>query len=291
VLQAIATAGCAVALSGCVTAAQNEAVRTFGTAASAVGGATASELVALREATIAMNVRRLELEGVQPEQPGPDDLDESFDPEAVELRVRAAGALQTYGDLLLVLIADSEREELARAADRLEQSIGNLPMADQRISQERLGALGDLVEGVGGILVERKKANALRQIVPEIDPQVAHLCELLAADLDPAALRLATGASVTAESLRVAADEALRSAPSRDERGAALAGLDLAAAQRTRNQTVLPRASQALKDLALAHAALSQAVTSGTYEMEDIRRFGKQARALLDALRVLAGGE
>jgi hypothetical protein len=274
-----------LALSACgLTATQRAAVRNFSEATAAFGEASASEFVHMRDATIRMNGARAQLAG-----PGDEvgSLEGPFSVEAVTVRTRAANALRDYGALLQALVDDTQEAELQTASDRFVASVRGLPGGDKRLSDAQLAAIGRLVQMGGRFLVEAKKKEAITRIVPEADPQVAVLCDRLAADFDPDGARLATGFGVAADLLRTDAGTAIRRARDPETRAAATAAYELAVTSRARTDAVHAPASAAALELKGANHALSEAIASNEVTREDLQNYAVTVQTLVETLKVL----
>jgi len=266
------------------TATQRAAVRTFSQATAAFGEASAGEFVQMRDATIRMNTARAELA-----RPGDDvrPLEGAFSVEAVTARTQAANALRDYGELLLALVDDTQEKELQTAADRFVASVRGLPGGDKRLNDAQLAAIGKLVQVAGSLIIEAKKKEAIERIVPEADPQVAVLCDRLAADFDPDGARLASEFGVTADLLRTDAGTAIRRARDPETRAAATAAYQLAVASRARTDGVLARASAAALQLKAANRALTEAIASDQVTPEDLQDYAATVQALVETIKVL----
>src|SRR6185369_15773670 len=108
-------------------------------------------------------------------------LEGAFSTEAVMARTQAANALGAYGALLQALVDDTQEKELQTAADRFVASVKGLPGTERNLSDTQLASIGKLVQVGGSLVIEAKKKDAIRTIIPKANPQVATLCDLLAA--------------------------------------------------------------------------------------------------------------
>src|SRR5690349_9022315 len=108
-----------IVASGCgLTTPQRAAVRSFSEATAALGEVTGSELIQLRDGTVAMNQQRLALTQPGPESGPIKSLEGQFTVEAVTARVQATDTIRTYGELRQALVDDTQEKELQTAADR-----------------------------------------------------------------------------------------------------------------------------------------------------------------------------
>ena len=157
---------------GCsgLTVAQRAAVMKFGGAAADLGAVAAEEFRQSRFDVIAMNKARL---GLGDSTVKVDRLDGYFTLEDVNARVEAAMALREYGEVLARLAGGEGAMEVGAAAERLVGSLTRLRAARKiDISDEKLGAIGSAVAGVGGIVVEAERARAVREVTSVSGPAV-----------------------------------------------------------------------------------------------------------------------
>jgi len=271
-------------LTACgLTTPQRAAVRNFSQATTALGEATSGQFVQMRDDVIRMNTARSELAA-----PGAHDgaLEGAFVFKDVMVRTQAANTLRDYGELLQALVDDTQEKELQTAADKFVASVRGLPGSEQKLSDAQLNAIGQAVQQVGLLVVEWMKKRAIEKIVPEADPQVAALCDLLAADLNPDGNRLATGYLNTASRLRTVSDTSVKSASNPETRAAAAAAYQLAEASRARSE-VLERAAAAAIELKAANKALSDAIASNEVTSDDLKSYATTVQTLIDTIKVL----
>jgi hypothetical protein len=277
--------------SGCVgmTAAQRDAIGQFSRGAVALGDVTATELVQMRDDEIRINVSRLTLTGLEPGLATHDELEQTFTVEAVATRVRAAHALQSYGELLLALVEDTQSADLTSAADEFVASVRGLPEVRGKIGDEQLDAIGTIVHSVGGVIVTWKKQQALVAIVPKADPAVAALCDLLAQEFDPDGNGLGTQFLLTTSLLQVRANDVFRKANTADERAASLAAYQLAKASDAKRKAVFQHVARAIGEMKHANATLTASLTDEqNVSLHDLTAFAATVQTLIDALKVLS---
>jgi hypothetical protein len=277
-----------IAASGCLSSQQMAAVRKFSGATAGVGDFAASELPKMRGAVIEMNVQRLALTGNDPELPGLNDLQGDFEPEAIELRVKAARTLKTYGALLLSLATDSETDAIKKASDAFLASVASLQPDDQKLRSAEREALGAVVATAGGLLAEWKKSRIIKKTVADAGPQVLALCDLLAADFDAEHhTDLAAGYLAATEDLVAASGDIFLGTRDPELRQMSLAAFQMAMANRDQRELVFERASGALAKLRKAQQQLEEAMKSRQPAVADIESFVAQAQALYSAVKVL----
>ena len=286
VCQAIVATISVVALSACgLTTTQRAAVRNFSQATAAFGEASAGEFARMRDSTIRMNTARAELSA-----PGAGDvgsLEGAFSTEAVMARTQAANALGAYGELLQALVDDTQEKELQTAADRFVASVKGLPGTERNLSDTQLASIGKLVQVGGSLVIEAKKKDAIRTIIPKANPQVATLCDLLAADFDPNDTRLAAQYLLAANLLLADAGTVVRRAKDPETRAVATAAYQLAFDSRARKDAVLVPASKAARELKAANQALTDAINSDEVTPADLYGYAATVRTLVEAIKVL----
>jgi hypothetical protein len=269
-----------------LTTMQRQAVTSLGDAAVTVGRLAAITFPEMRRTAIALNATDVRLGG----HASPADLDEGFHVEHVAARLAAALALEDYGNLLRTLVEDTRREELMAAAARFVAS-ARLVAAGQ-LSDEQYAALGELVEGIGGMLIEARKARAIERIVPAYAADVDHLCDLLLEDFDPRGLHLAQRFAITLE--RLDADVDLALAPGGGAslgRSIAVQGIQQVTAGRALLEVVGEQGRAMVLTLKRANAALAVALRDQAFAIEDLRAVAMQAQSLAAAVHVLARNE
>jgi len=273
-----------LAASACgLTTPQRAAVRNFSQATAALGEATSGQFVQMRDDVIRMNTARREL--AAPGAHG-EPLEGAFAFKDVIARTQAADTLRDYGELLQALVDDTQEKELQTASDKFVASVRGLPDADKKLSDAQLAAMGKLVQMAGGLWIEKVRKDAIKQIVPQADLQVAVLCDLLAADFDPDGVHLGAGYVLTANRLRTTADTSLKRASNPETRAAATAAYQLAETSRARRD-VLSRAGAAATQLKAANKALSEAITSDEITSDDLKSYATTVKTLIDTIKVL----
>src|SRR5207253_4428091 len=74
-------------------------------------------------------------------------------------------------------------DALKKASDDFVNNVTSV--SDKKLSDAQLEALGEIVRQIGSWVVEYKKAQAIKAIVPQVKPDIDAICDLLGADLDP----------------------------------------------------------------------------------------------------------
>jgi hypothetical protein len=272
-------------LSGCgLTGTQQQATARFARASAGLGEFTAKEFSGLREVTIAMNTRNIVINGEAELK----NLDESLDPDVVSVRISAATALSSYGRLLLSLVEETQGEEIKAASDDFVDSFKRV--SGKTLSDQQLEALGTVVQGIGRLFVEQRKATAVKRIVKEAQPDVDHICDLLIADFNRTGLRVGQGVDVTITRLKADAKIAL-STPGVDHqrRMVAVEAFKLADDVNNRLSVLGTQAVKTLTTLKSANQQLVSAMENDESSIADIQTLGKQIKELADAARALSG--
>lgn len=280
-----------LALSGCaLTGAQKAAIGQFGSAASSLGTTTSTQLVAMREDTIKMNVERLVIGGESRDANLGNEttLDRGFEVKTVQTVIGATNALAAYGQSLTALATNTQAAALKTASDNLVTSLGSLPGVADAISPKQLSAIGTAVQEVGGIWIEYKRKEAVRTIVLNVRPAVDKLCDLLVRDFS-------TGGWVETQLLIVQlpllgeASNAFRSQQSFADRRIALDALRLAFDGKLRREQVVVQVAEAAQAMKKANTNLADVVERDEITIADIQDFAARAARLKATVEILAG--
>ncbi|MDP1572844.1 MAG: hypothetical protein Q8M09_14980 [Pseudomonadota bacterium] len=169
----------AVSIAGCgLTAKQIVNTQSFGTATANIGKLGEDEFVNIRNGIIQMNKELVAIDNTKTAS----DLkfDKPTSAEATATRVAATKALKSYGELLVELTTKDRTDNLQKVANSL---IDNTAAALKKdISEESKGAINKLIVGLGSYWIDRKKADAAREIIPAYEGPVNELANLLAED-------------------------------------------------------------------------------------------------------------
>lgn len=286
---------CVLMLGGCgLSAAQRGAAAKFGAAAADLGTIAAEEFRRSRLDVIAMNTKRL---GLGDESVDASRLDGSFGVEDVAVRVDAALALREYGVVLAALAGGAESAELGAATDRLVGSLSRLRDAARlEVSDERLGAIGRAVSGVGGLAVEAERARALREVSEAAGPAVRRVVELIRRDVDPEEDHWQLGYLAACARLDevVKNTRAERGSGGRDEQVARAAMVSLLAEAEAlsarsagRMAEVRPRIAAAAAAVLAAEEDLRASLLGGAVRLDDVEALSEKVAELIRVYRVL----
>lgn len=173
----------ALFLSGCgLTQVQKDSISQFSRSSASFGDTVTSQLIDARSTVMDLNTSVLTLTPQRIKDR--DKIDGALPPDRISARIRAAETLQSYADLLLALVEDTQQAELAAASAKFKESIRGLDPDSRKLSEEQLTGVGELVEDIGGLIVEYKKKKAIAAIVPEADAQVQRIADLFASEFN-----------------------------------------------------------------------------------------------------------
>jgi hypothetical protein len=276
-----ASAGCAL------TSTQREATSRFAQASMEIGDFTSNEFSHFRSATIDMNTTSIAING----HAKADNLDGAFNPDDTIERVKAAQAISSYGKLLLSLVNDTQETELKQASNNFVDSFKSI--SNKKMTNSQLEGLGQLVQAIGSILVEAKKADAVKAIVPAAAKEVDKLCDLLINDLTPrTSTQLATGFDTTIRQLTQDADSILEKPDkSYTDRLIAVDGRRKAQEENDHLAQISSQAVKTLSALKAANAQLVNALNDDSLSIADIKTLGKEANTLKVAIDALTKGK
>ena len=275
-------------LSGCgLTSTQVRAVRSFGSATKCVGQMGEEEFIRIRKEIIRMNKELYAIDNTKTSDSMV--LDYPVSAEAASGRVAACKALRSYGELLVRLSGESRAEELASASEDL---VNNACAAlNKKMSEEESDAVGSLVSGLGDCWIQKKKADALRKIVPVFSEPVEALADLIGEDfsLDSTSLGFLKAYEITARRLKNGTVKLIDAGNGFNilERDKAVEAYSLAETALIRADEVSEKAVKALKKLKKANTELAKAMSKTSFSMEDIRDFAEQIEELVNLIEVL----
>jgi len=284
--------------SGCVglTASQKAAIAEFSRATAAVGETTQTELTEMRERMIRTNRERLILRGPSPSLNFSSSLDGKLTISTVSVVVAAATALEGYGEMLEALVEDTQTKELHSAAEKFVTSLKQVPNVS--LSPGASDAISAAIVLGGQLLIEAKKARAIKAIVPQTRPAIDQICDTLARDFDFKTAGLAADLHDATELLHGAASAAFQDTPPGGDaatapaaiaaRSVSLPALQYAIQGRVRRDEVLARISAAVAAIKKANAALADALEHDRWTLEDVKGLAGEAKGLKPAITELS---
>lgn len=284
---------CAVALVGCgLTDAQRQAVTSFSESSATFGKAVGGQVVDMRTNVIKLNSQYLALSLGESSLPRGRKLDGALHPKNVRAYVEAAQAIQQYGAMLKAFVSDTQGPELKAAVEKFTASFGKLQANPkfQGLEKIDMGAVGQIIQSVGGLIIEHRKAKALKEIVPKVNLHIQTISEVFAEDFK-------TGGLVAEyyDSIIGLSDNKAIGVLSRSVTRASFPTRFLAAAVRKAAferkrvmETAFPAISKSAGKLKAAHQALVNALQNSKYSEKDLRDFGKSVEGLVSAVRTFA---
>ena len=280
-----------VTSSGCaLTSTQKEATNSFALASAYIGDFSSNEFNHFRAATIDMNVTSIAIRGnakLLDDKDRP-NLDEALKPDTVIKRVRSAQALSSYGKLLLSLVNDTQEAELKQASNNFVDSFKSVS-GKIKMSDSQLEGLGQLVQTIGSVLVEAKKADAVKAIVPAALADVDKLCDRLINDYSATALNVGQGFDATISNLVADASIALKdSSQSYMDRLIAINGMKKAWEEREHLTIISVQAIETLKKLKAANSQLNLSIENDSLSINDIKAVGQDVNSLRTAITALS---
>jgi hypothetical protein len=281
------------ALAGCgMTGAERKAAGGFSAAAENFGKVSASDFAAMRDDETKLRLAayttdtathwnyntKSGMNGLERTLYGP------FTPDEVDLRIKAATTLAAYGTALNALVTFDDSAKMKAAADGFASSLKGLPARLKVGPDSNADVISSVVQGLGGLFIERQKEDALRRIVPLYQPQVDRLCELLTNEFDTDNPGYAADYRSIASTVRV--DEASRLANAGKNAAVRTSALpafaDADRAYRWAEET-FPAAKSAGLACTKASAALTAAVETRNFSVADISDFAQKVQAIAAA--------
>jgi hypothetical protein len=218
----------------------------------------------------------------------PVHLDGGLTTDVVATRVRAAKAVQTYGELLIAVVDDTQQTELQDATSAFTKSLRGFDPANVKVSDEQLNAFGQIVQTIGGWWVEHSKKQALVAILPAASARIKDVCEVFAAELDTGG-PLAMEVYARGQLALSAASRVLYSQTASLQDHQAAAQLSQQGASLTLKAAMLcPQLHQSATQLITAHAKLVGVLGSDTTSLKDLNDFVTSVQQLLSAAFVLS---
>jgi len=274
-------------LAGCgLTHVQKDAISQFSQTSSAFGKNVSTQLTDARNTVIEARKRILILNPTKLTER--DNIDGALTPTNLSVRVRAAEALQAYGDLLQAIVNDTQQQELADASNTFTISLRSLDPQNKTISDDQLTAIGDLVQGIGGILVEYKKMKALKKLIPATQAQVAEIAELFKKEFKsdgPFAVYVNGQGLLLVTAMDPLLDHPQGSVADRTMVAESFQqGIEI----KRKSDSIYPQIATAADTLVTSHQSLVNALEHETFEMKDLTAFSKTVQDILAKTKILA---
>jgi len=279
----------AVSISGCgLTSKQIVKTQSFGTATENIGKLGEEEFVNIRNGIIEMNKELIAIDNTKTAS----DLnfDRPTTPEATAARIAATKALKSYGELLVKLATEDRTENLQKVANSL---VNNTAVALKKdLSDEKKGAINKIIVGLGSFWVEKKKADAAKEIIPAYEKPVNDLADLLVEDfsLEDGSLGYIKAYDTTARRLKNASMRLVNAGSQYSvlERDRAVHALVLSEISISRASEISKKASKVIGSLKKANTELVKLINEESYSTDDIKIYAKQIQELANMFQVLA---
>jgi hypothetical protein len=215
-------------------------------------------------------------------------LDAPTGVEAVSKRTVAARVLKNYGELLQALASADPAERVRKPARALADSVDESLGGDW--TDEQREAVQELAVGASSYFLAKKKADALKRIVPSYEKPVDALAGLLERDFSLDHDGFLRAYENVARRLKNASIRVINSGSrySLSDRDTAARALRTAEAALSRATELDRRFSAAVRALRKANRQLVEAMAKREYSWDEIRNYAKQLRELADAYQVLA---
>ena len=278
-----------VTISGCgLTNKQILQTQSFGTATINIGKLSEDEFINIRNGIIEMNQELLSIDNTK--KANSLNFDRPPSAEATATRVAASKALKLYGNLLVKLVTEDRTENLQKVANSL---IDNTSAAlKKELSDEKKNAINKIIVGLGSFWIEKKKADAAKEIIPEYQQLVDKLAELLNNDLslDDGSLGFLKAYDITAKRLKNASMRLVNAGDQYTvlERDRAVQALVMAEKAISRATEIGKKAKKTIASLKKANAELVKVIRNKKYSTADIKAYAKQMQELVNLYQVLA---
>jgi hypothetical protein len=274
-------------LAGCgLSQVQKDAISQFSQTSSAFGKNVSNQLTDARDAVIDARKRVLILNPSKLQNR--DDLEGTLTPKNVSARVRAAEALQSYGELLEAIVEDTQKQELEDASKTFTTSLRGLDPDSNKLSDDQLTAIGGVVQDIGGLFVEYKKEKALKELIPATHDQVKTVAELFKQEFKtdgPFALYV-NGTSA----LLVSSTDPLLDHPQGTVADRTMVAESFAQGIQLRQKTneIYPQIAAAADTLISSHQNLINTIQNDKLEMKDLTAFTKTVQDIVTKTKIIA---
>jgi hypothetical protein len=287
-----------ICLAGCgLTKGQKNGISAFGQATSTLGTTSKDQFQGSRENIIQMNKQRLAIvKKVLPEkqQDGKPETRDSYTKELdlysglkqenIEKRVDAIDLLVKYGNLLVAFSEDTQEKELTTASTQFTDSIKQFP--GNPLSAEEITGLGQIVVVAGKMLVDYKKKEALKKIIPTVSPLITKICDALGNDFDLNNKGILQLTSIVQDQLANESIDGLkREGGSIGDRLILIDGLDLANQNKLAVETSSPKILKAIDSMRKANDNLTNLIKDDKVAIDDIKLFADNVNSLVKAIQ------
>lgn len=268
----------------------NQLVKTksFGSATESLGKLSEEEFLNIRNGIIEMNETLYVIDSSK--TAGSLVLDQPVYAEETAKRIAASKALKIYGELLNQLTNEKRTDELQSATSKL---LDNSSAAlGSELTEETKTAINGLIVNLGSFWIEKKKADAAKQIINTYQAPVSKLADLLYQDfsLNPESEGYLKAYLNVASRLKNASIQRLNedNKCAISERERVVHAYMLAEKAITHANTLSKQAQQSIQALKTANNALVAATNNPEYNSDDIKNYAKQIQELVNLYQVLA---
>ncbi|MDO8546032.1 MAG: hypothetical protein Q7R68_01600 [Nitrospirales bacterium] len=288
-VRAISCLSIIVLLSGCgLTSNQIVKIHSFGAATANIGKLGEEEFINIRNGIIEMNKELVSIDNTKKA----DSLafDKPTFAEPTSKRIAASKVLKLYGELLTKLVSEDRSEYLQKAANSL---LDNTSAAlGKDLSDEKKGAINEIIVGIGSFWVEKKKSDAAKEIISAYQQAVNELADLLGEDfsLDDDSLGYLKAYETVAKRLKNASMGLVNAGDKYSvlERDRAVHALVLAQMAITRSNELSSKAKKSIDGLKKANTELVKVINNQEYSTDDIKNYAKQIQELVNMYQVLS---
>ena len=276
-------------LSGCgLSSKQVAKTKSFGSATETIGKLGEEELLNIRNGVIKMNENLIAVDSSQNLKVL--NLDRGVTVEKLEPRLAAIKALNAYGLLLVELVNSDRTDNLQKAASSL---VENTTLAlNTELTEEQDGIINKIIVGLGSFWVEKKKADAAREIIPAYEDPVNQLADLLINDFTVSSKSngLLLAYHNTASNLR---NSSLRYLEEGDkhtilERDRALEIYLSSIEAISYSDEISKKTGKTLLGLKKANSELVEVIKDEYYSKDDIKSYGKQVQDLANMIQIIS---
>ncbi|SFK38702.1 hypothetical protein SAMN04488082_12232 [Desulfomicrobium apsheronum] len=279
---------CAI-LSGCATnTLQRNALENFGLATERVGRMSESEFLSMRDEIIEMNSLLMILDNSKNAESRV--YDEPALAETTAMRVAACKSLRMYGDLLMRLAADDRTGMVRKSArvflDNITETLG----PDLTLAQEE--AVQNVALGLDARWTAQKKSETIQDVVLAFADALTILAGRLLADFsldEPSTSHLKAYAD-TARELKTLSSDIIDAGDAEplSKRNKAVKAFVLAQKALVRAEAMGARIHEAMTTLQKANAHVAAAIQDNSYDLREIREYGKQIQKISTMQQVLS---
>ena len=276
-------------LSGCgLTGNQIVKTQSFGTATANIGRIGEEEFINIRNGIIEMNTELLSIDNSKTSNSLV--LDKPAYAEDTSKRVAACKSLKLYGELLTQLVSKDRSANLQKSANALLDNTG--AALGKELSDEKKGAINKIIVGLGSFWVDRKKADAAKEIIVVYQQPVDELANLLREDfsLEENSLGYLKAYESTAKRLKNVAMRLVNAGSKYTllERERAVHAFVLSEKAISRSNILSSKAMTSIDGLKKANTELAIVMSNNQSSTDDIKNYARQIQGLVNMYQVLS---